>query len=173
MRKLTLKQQEFCKKFVETRNGTEAAMQSYSCKSREVAKNVAVINNRKPQIRAEIERLLQEQHLTEDLVFSRLKDGLDAKSTSAFEGQVMQSDVPDMPTRLGYIKEAAKIMDLYPPQRTESRSVNLDLQLENMNPKDLATLLKELAQQIYGQPDNQEKLGTGVSDTETPEKAKG
>ena len=54
-KKPTLKQKRFAKKYLETGNATEAAMQNYNVKSREVAKVVGSENLTKPNVRKLIE----------------------------------------------------------------------------------------------------------------------
>ena len=48
--KLTPKQKKFCDKYIETWNATESAMQTYNCKSRNVARNIWPDNLAKPSI---------------------------------------------------------------------------------------------------------------------------
>ena len=44
MNKLTLKQRRWIKKYIETGNATEAAMQVYNCKNRNVAESIGSEN---------------------------------------------------------------------------------------------------------------------------------
>jgi hypothetical protein len=71
--KLTDKQRMFIEQyFICGLNGTEAAMQVYDCKDRNVARVVATENLAKPAIRAHVDARLAEYHLTADEVLSRL-----------------------------------------------------------------------------------------------------
>lgn len=172
-KKLTLKQREFAKESVKTKNSTEAAMLSYACKNRMSAANIANKLHKNPKVKAEIERLLVEEDLTENVVVKRLREGLDAKATASHEGEVYQSDIPDLTTRLNYAKEAAKIMDLYPPTRTESRTVNIDLELDKMTPKQLEAFAASFFNSIKPKYANQTRLSDPVSSGENSEEDKG
>lgn len=62
--KLTAKQKEFCKEYVKDLNATQAALRAgYSEKT---AYSVGSENLRKPELKSEIQRLLQEKHLGAD-----------------------------------------------------------------------------------------------------------
>lgn len=66
---LTLKEQMFCKLYLETKgNGTEAAYQVYKCKNRMVAAAVAYEYLRKPQIVAYVNALLEQYGFNDDNV---------------------------------------------------------------------------------------------------------
>ena len=169
-KRLTIKQKEFAAKTVETRNSTEAAMQVYDCKNRNVAANIASNLHRNPKVKAEIERVLAEHKVTEDVVAQKFADAMEADVVTVADGEAIQSTVPDHQTRLRAAVESAKMLDMYPPIRSESRTLNIDLELENMPPAQLAILLRELAQNIHGEPTNKKKLGTSAGgDEDGPE----
>jgi phage terminase small subunit len=168
-KKLTLKQRAYAEKYVEMKNGTEAAWRTYSCKNKNSAAVMANKLNDTPKVRREIERVLEEHQLTEDVVVQRLREGLDATQTAVCDGEVIESTVPDMAVRHKYVQEAAKIMDLYPPERSESRNINVDMQLERLSPKQIEALLKGMLSEINGKPNYQEKLGDPIG---SPENAK-
>jgi len=75
-KKLSLKQQKFCKVAVATGNPTEAARRSYNLGSKggkhkiSVATSIASENLTKPDIQSEIQRLLKEEKIDKN---SRLK----------------------------------------------------------------------------------------------------
>ena len=71
--KLTDKQRAFVEAyFASNFNGTEAAMQVYDCKDRNIAHGVASENLRKPAIRARVDERLAEHQLTANEVLARL-----------------------------------------------------------------------------------------------------
>ena len=170
--KLTMKQRDFAREAVKTKNSTEAAMLAYPCKNRITAANIASRLHRNPKVKAEIERLLVEQGLTENMVVQKLREGLDSNTTAVLEGEVIQSSVPDMNVRLGYVKEAAKIMDLYPPTRTEQRNVNIDLELDKMTPKQLEAFATSFFNSIKPKYANQTGQPNSVSIGENTEEGK-
>jgi len=55
---LTLKQKQFVKEYIDTKNATEAAMRVYDCKSRNVANSIGAENLAKPSINDEIQRVV-------------------------------------------------------------------------------------------------------------------
>lgn len=167
--KITMKQKDFAKKAVELKNSTEAAMQVYACKNRDVAANIASRLHKNPKVKAEIESVLEANGVKEEIVAKKFSEAMNANATATHEGQVYQSDIPDHTIRLKAAVESAKMLDMYPPTRSESRTLNIDLELENMPPAQLAVLLRELAQQIHGEPTIKEKLGTSAgSDAHGP-----
>ena len=144
MNKLTFKQKQFCKELVETRNATEAAFRSYNLKNRNVASLVGHINLKKPHILAEIEKLMDEQNITDEFMMGQLKAGLKADVVTAYKGKAEQTKIPDHNTRFKYWEAGAKLKSYFPPTQTDSRSINIDLQLEQMSKKELSDLLKKL-----------------------------
>lgn len=80
--KLTLKQTKYVDKFLQTENGTKAALEVYNIKSnnKEVRENVAATiakeNNRKPQIQRTIREIMEskELNLTDENLLKRHKD---------------------------------------------------------------------------------------------------
>ena len=166
-----MKQKEFAKKEVELRNGTEAAMQTYNCKNRNVAANISSNLHRNPKVKAEIEKVLEENGVKEDIVAKRLSEAMDANVVTVSEGEAVQSGVADHQIRLKAATTAAQMLDMFPPTRTESRNLNIDLELENMPPAQLAILLRELAQNIHAEP-TKTKLGASTSSPENGEEIK-
>ena len=171
-KKITMKQKEFAKKAVEAQNSTEAAMQVYNCKNRDVAANIASRLHRNPKVKAEIEKVLEENGVKEEIVAKKMSEAMDANVVTVADGMAVQSDVPDLNVRLKAAVESAKMLDMYPPTRTESRSLNIDLELENMPPAQLAVLLRELAQNIHAEPEYKEKLRASASGHEDGEEVK-
>lgn len=76
--KLTYKQKAFIKKFCQRLNATDAAGAVYNLRSRAVAQTVGSENLRKPLIREEIEKELEKQGISQQNIFSVLKQNMDA-----------------------------------------------------------------------------------------------
>lgn len=152
-KKLTLKQRDFAKKAVEYRNSTEAAMQVYNCKSRVVAANMACRLHKNPKIKDELERLLVDVDISADKVMQRVAEGLDANTVVKFNdtGDIIQTDVPDLPTRHKYVETAARILEMNPSTKIETRTVNIDLQLEKMNKQQIEAFAKGFFNTLHGQ----------------------
>lgn len=85
--KLTLKQSKFVQKLVETNNGTEAAVQTYDVKNRNVASGIAFENLRKPNIQQAIRQSLEAKGLNTESIAEYLKtaivSGLGQRATNA------------------------------------------------------------------------------------------
>ena len=114
---LTLKQSKWLKIYLETGNATEAAMQVYDCKDRNVASTIGWENLRK----LDYSDFLEEAGITDKLLQEKILEGLDAsKPISALilisgdksmrtkdnEGQI---EVPDFLTRHKYLETALKL----------------------------------------------------------------
>lgn len=84
---ITLKQRKFVEKYVETGNGTQAALDVYNTKDPNVAHSIAVGNLRSPMVRAEIEEALEATGLDLVSISNLLKkattSGLGQKATNA------------------------------------------------------------------------------------------
>ncbi len=80
---LTLKQEQFVKKYIETGNGTEAALQVYDTTSSEVAASIAHENLQKPKIALAVHELMKEK-------------GLDNDSLLEIHQQLLQSSDPNV-----------------------------------------------------------------------------
>ena len=105
-----------------------------------------------PQIQTEILRLKEGAGLTDKFVYARIREGMDAKVISTNRGRVEQSEIPDYSTRHKYLETAAKLLDMFPSQKVESRSMNIDIQIEKLPPAELAKLLTGMAKQINAGP---------------------
>lgn len=167
MRRLSQKAKIFASEFVRTQNGTEAALAAFTCKNRDSASVVGSVYLKKPEVRAEVERLLQKSEISPELVSQKIREGLDANVVSDYRGDVEETEVPDMSVRHKYVDTAAKIMDLFPPERKESRSMNVDIELEKMNPEQIKELLKGLNEQFNKQLKNATISGESASGEKT------
>ena len=144
LKRISAKENGFCVKFIETGNATQAAVDSYNVKSRPSASVIGHDLLHKPRIKAEIERIIAEKKLSPELVIDRLRQGLEAKVVTSYMGEANQTDIPDLNTRHKYVETGAKILDLFPPERSESRSLNIDIQVEKMSPGEVGEVLKKL-----------------------------
>lgn len=161
MKKLSLKRKKFCIEMVNTQNQTEAAFRSFNVKSRESA---AVLGNkamRDPLVQKEIERLLEAKDVTEDLLITRLREGLDANVVANYKGEATLTDIPDQDVRFKFFEAGAKIKNLFPAQRIDSRSINIDVQLEQMSKAELSELLSNSLKEL-----NDNRKGGEVIHTE-------
>ena len=76
---LTNKQVKFTKKYLETGNATEAAMNVYRPKSRAVARSIGSENLTKPNIQQTITEALEAQGLTNDHLASKVAELVNAQ----------------------------------------------------------------------------------------------
>ena len=143
----TYKQKEFAKELVlgeEPGNATKAALKAYNVKNKNAAAHIGCVNLKKPVVIREIDTLMEEHNIDGDLMMKRLKEGLNANIVSEFKGDVSKTKVPDLNIRHKYWQDAAKIMKLFPAERTEN--VNIDIELEKLSTEELVSLFK----QVYG-----------------------
>lgn len=87
-RKLTLRQGQFVKKYIEKKgNGTQAALEVYDVKNANVAHSIASENLRKPAIQQKIREALEAKGLTPESIAEYLKraivSGIGVKATNA------------------------------------------------------------------------------------------
>lgn len=144
-KRLSLKQKEFAKKYVENKgNSTQAVLDSYNVSNKNMASVIGSRNLTIQPIQNEIERIMEEKNLTGDLMMDKLKEGMDANVVATFQGEAVESEIPDHDKRFKWWDAAAKIKGLYPATETINKNLNLDVQLENMSKKDFADLLKGL-----------------------------
>ena len=125
-------------------NATQAAFDSYNVKNRSSAEVLGSVNLKNPRVQREIETLMEDHNITDDLMMSKLKEGLDATVVANYKGEAVETEIPDQVIRHKYWQDAAKIKELYPAEKFETRSLNIDVQLESMSPKEIAQMLKGL-----------------------------
>jgi hypothetical protein len=68
-----------------------------------------------------------------------LQEGLDAVKLTKF------GEVDDFPTRLAYIQEINRITGVYAPDRTDRRTLNVNM---NVSPEELEERITELKEQV-------------------------
>lgn len=90
LRKLTLKQNNFTQKYLETGNATEAAMEAYTPQNRATASVIGHENLRKPKIRATIQEALESEGLTNEHLAKKIAELVNAQKrlTIVKNGQV-------------------------------------------------------------------------------------
>ena len=69
----TVKLSKFASKFVETGNGTDAAMEVYGCVDRASGANMSSRLTRDPQVKVMIKEAMDNQRVTPDFIVSKLK----------------------------------------------------------------------------------------------------
>lgn len=111
--KLTIKQRKWLKAYIKTGSATEAAMQAYDCKSREVAAHVGYENVRK----LDFGQLMEEAGLTDVVLNNIMAEGL----TKPYKVDINGDKHPDYGVRHKYLDTALKT----------KKKVNLD---ENNQP---------------------------------------
>lgn len=116
---LTKKEQGFIKDYLESGNGTKAALNNYDTESENVAANIASENLRKPKIIDAI-KTIADSIPDEDLIRVHL-EGLDAD----------EEGVPDYAVRHKYLDSAYKIKGIYAPEK----SINLNVEANIADPK--------------------------------------
>lgn len=101
--KLTPKQRKFMKIYAKTLNATEAAMQSYDCKDRDVAKALGAENLSK----LNFTELLDAVGLTDDDLAVALREGRHSTRAIVVDGKVQ--GVADYATRHKYVETLLKV----------------------------------------------------------------
>lgn len=128
MKRLTLKQSKFIKKYIQTGNGSQSAMQAYDVTDPEVAKSIASENLTKPYIKKTIDEALAKAGLNDESFADQLTG--------------IAVATPDRP--LSY-SEKLKALELYARvtgklnKTTTSLTVSLSQRLEAKPFKELKT----------------------------------
>lgn len=123
MEKLTKKQQGFVKDYIETDNGTQAALKNYDTDNERVAAAIASENLTKPNIKKVLETLAE--RIDDDDLIKVHKEGLQAITGRGDDVQ------PDYSVRHKYLDTAYKLKGSYAPEK----NINLNLDVEVTNPK--------------------------------------
>jgi hypothetical protein len=101
--KLTPKQRKWIKVYSETLNATEAAMQAYDCKNRDVAKQIGFENITK----LDFIELMDTIGLTDEYLVKTVRDGFSSSRGMLVNGKVV--GLPDYTTRHRYLETALKL----------------------------------------------------------------
>ena len=134
-KRLTIKQRQFVKKYVEQNgNGTKAAMVVYNTSKPQVAQSIASENLSKPMVRKAIELALERAGLTDDSVSELLREatvaGLGEKATNS--------------DSLRGIDMLLRLKDAYPTQKTAHLRVDVTENYNKMTIKELKEELKRI-----------------------------
>lgn len=116
-RKLTLKQRKWIKKYIETGNATEAAMQVYDCKNREVAESIGSENLGKLAFRD----LMDEMGLTDITLLNVGAEGMTKPVKQSITGETF----PDYSVRHKYWETMLRLKGL----TKETSEVNVDARI--------------------------------------------
>lgn len=161
VKRITYKEKKFAERFVANQgNAKQAAMESYNCSNKNMAGVIGCLSLKKPRVVNEIERLMEEKQITDEVMFQKLKEGMDATVVTQHQGEASETEIPDQDKRFKWWDAAAKIKKLYPAQETINKNLNLDVQLETMPKEEFANLLKGLltsVKQEVKQEENQQE----------------
>ena len=145
MNKLTPKEKTFVNEYVENGgNGAKAATVSHNIKNSHSAASLASIYLKKDRIKAEIETIMENRDITPDSVAEKIKEGLDATVVSNYKGGAKPSEIPDYNARHKYVNTAADILKMFPAKQVETKSLNIDLEVDNMSKEGVKKLLSDL-----------------------------
>lgn len=142
-KKLSLKEKGFAKDFIKTKNATEAAVLNYNVKNRKSAALVGCKNLKKPRILREIDRLMEDQKITDPFLMTTLKEGLKANFIASYKGEAELTGIADHNIRHKFLQDALK-MKGFLREQVDVRSLNIDVELENMPKEEITKLLKGL-----------------------------
>lgn len=135
--RLTLKQKQFVKKYIEHKgNGTKAALEVYDTSDSNVAHAIASENLQKPTIKRAIELSLERVGLNDDYISEILKE-----ATVAGIGQK-----PTNADTLRGIDMMLKLKDAYPNKMQTSAHFRLERkeEVQKLSYQELKTKMKEL-----------------------------
>jgi hypothetical protein len=101
--KITTKQRKFFSIYARTLNATEAAMQTYNCKNRDVANALGAETLRK----LSVPELLEAVGLTDENLAQGIREGRDATKPIVFKGELRA--IPDHAIRHKYIETSLRL----------------------------------------------------------------
>lgn len=123
----TLKQKQFVKKYIETGNGTQAALETYNTAKPSVAANIASENLRKPQVIEEVNKVLD-------------RKGLNLEQVSESVGSILQRGVETKVTGDNVLRAAElafKLHGAFPTPKTAHIRLNVRQELEKLSYQEL------------------------------------
>lgn len=138
LKRLSLKQRSFIKKYIQTGNATEEALQSYSTKKRGNAQTLGSQTLDIPAVQDALEQALKKNNITLDNVTSEVAD-------LAFTKDVR----PTVETKLRANVELLKLLKAYPEKINRSYSVSIKTQLATKDFKELLELHKQKTQELH------------------------
>lgn len=134
--RLTHKERGFVKDYIETGNGTKAALANYDTKDENTAAVIASTNIRKPKIQQAIE-----EALPDDLLNEVHREGLYATREYYNNKGEFMGDVADYSARAKYLDMALKRRGLYAPDK--HMNVNIEVEPDETI-RDLTQKLNDL-----------------------------
>lgn len=114
--RLTKRQQGFVEDFVESGNGTEAAMKNYNASSENTAAAISSQNLMKPKIIEAIKSIAES--IPDDKLLKVHMDGLEATEKRGEE------EVADYAVRHKYLDSAYKLKGVYAAEKTINLNIN-------------------------------------------------
>lgn len=102
-KKITPKQRKWLKVYTQTLNATEAAMQAYDCKNRDVAKDIGYQNLAK----LDFDDLLERVGLTDEYIIKGIREGTQATKPLVIGDKPHK--IEDYAVRKGYFEVALKL----------------------------------------------------------------
>ncbi len=148
---LTFKERAFVKEycFGETRGqASNTTMKVYNASNKKSADIMTTVIMKRPAVRNAIEKLLEKHGLTDDKIFKKIEEGLDANIITQFRGEAVLTDLPDYDKRHKFLRETLKIGGYYAPVKKESRNLNIDMQVESMPPEQMKALLSSMLKKV-------------------------
>ena len=130
--KLNPRQKALADAWLESGNGTQAAMHAYSITKRTVAGVKANQTLKKTYVQDYIKSVLAKKRVTADRIASKIDKGLDAKSIhiSPIDGTVIESE--DHAVQFRYVDLSCKLLSLYPTASSQGASNHLHLHRDNV-----------------------------------------
>ena len=149
MNKITPKEKTFVDEYVKNGgNGAKAASVSHNIKNSRSGASLASIYLKKPKIKAELETVLAQKDITHDTVAEKIREGMEANVVSNYKGGAKPSEIPDMNARHKYVGTAAEMLKMFPAKQVETKSINIDLEVEKMSKTDVKKLLTDLLKNV-------------------------
>lgn len=129
------KQKAFARQYVKNgMNGTQAALQTYQTSDYATAGDIASDNLKRPEVRSEIERVLQDSGLALPILTDKLNDVI----ALPIEKKVSANE------RIRAIEIGLKLHNAFPAQKTLHGHINLNKAYHDMDIKDLIETTKKL-----------------------------
>ncbi|RJQ27951.1 hypothetical protein C4577_00360 [Candidatus Parcubacteria bacterium] len=134
---MTTKQKLFIKKYLETGNGTQAALEVYNTNDPNVAKVIASENLTKPNIREALEVALSSQGLTLDVIAGNIGNLANSKPEKVSSDAILKANV-----------ELLKLHGAYPDKKSYQFSVSARADIRSMTFQEAKMALEKLNRNI-------------------------
>lgn len=135
---MTLKQKAFVKKYLETGNGTQSALDVYNTDNPDVAANIASENLRKPKVIEEINKVLD-------------RKGLSIEQVSESVGDILRRGPETKVTGDNVLRAAElayKLHGAFPASKSSHFRLDVRQDLEKMSYQELIEKKRELDKEI-------------------------